>query len=57
MVDVSTEERGRYTEIYIDGVPDGAVCYDEKENELIVACEDFRNPEIGVVAELEESDD
>jgi hypothetical protein len=30
MTDVTTEENGRYTEIYIAGVPDGSVAYDEQ---------------------------
>jgi len=37
MVNVNTEENGRYTEIYIDGVQDGSVAFDEETNELIVS--------------------
>jgi hypothetical protein len=36
MRDVTTEDNGRYTEIYIEGVPDGSIALDEETNELIV---------------------
>lgn len=41
-VEVSTEQVGRYTEIYVDGFPDGSLAYDEQENELIISAEDWR---------------
>jgi len=57
MTEVTTEENGRYTEIYIDSVPNGSIAYDEKNNELVVDCRSFRTRDDtvgirGVVAEL-----
>lgn len=56
MTSVNTEDKGRYTEIYIDGVPDGSIAYDEELNELIVDGE-YRRRESneglhGVIVEL-----
>lgn len=57
MAQVSTEQNGRYTEIYVEGVPDGSIAYDEKENELVINATDWRvaeqsNLEHRLVAEL-----
>jgi hypothetical protein len=57
MTQVSTEENGRYTEIYVEGFPDGSLAYDKKENELIINATDWRvaeqaNLEHRLVAEM-----
>lgn len=37
MVEITTEDNGRYIEIHIEGVANGAVAFDKKERELIVS--------------------
>lgn len=37
MVEITTEDNGRYVEIHIEGVANGAVAFDKEERELIVS--------------------
>jgi hypothetical protein len=52
MRDVTTEDNGRYTEIYIEGVPDGSIALDEETNELIVDGEALSYVKFGTVIDL-----